>query len=85
VRRSPAVPAGGVVAYVHEPQRAVAIVTTNVESSITVDSFSEVRADGSEYRELTKKVTAYGIALMLSPEAEWLRSVIEVDEREWGV
>jgi hypothetical protein len=76
---------GAVLAYAHEPQRAVALVTTNAESSITVDSISDVDDNGNVYREVTKKVTAYGIALMIQPEAEWLRSVIEVDEREWEV
>lgn len=76
---------GCVLTYASDPQRAVAVVTTNVESSITVDSFVEVTREGKEYRELTKKVTTYGIALMLSVEAEWLRTVIDVPEREWGV
>ena len=76
---------GAVLAYTNEPQCAVAMVTTNVESLITVDSISDVDDHGKIYRELTKRVTAYGIALMLSPEAQWLRSVIEVEEREWEV
>jgi hypothetical protein len=53
---------GAVLAYTNEPQCAVALVTTNVESSITVDSISDVDDQGKIYRELTKRVTAYGLS-----------------------
>ncbi len=73
------VTARSVPGYLHALRdRSVAIITTNVDSSITVESSSEVKANGKEHCELTQAV-----GLMLSAETAWLRSVIEVEEREW--
>ena len=63
---------GGVLSYAAAYQEASAIVTANVETSITVDSYEEVQTGGQVYRETIKRVISYGIALMLSSHREWL-------------
>lgn len=68
---------GAVLAFAHEPASAVAVVTENRSSHITVSSFEDVGADGARYKELHQEVVSYGIALSLFGHEEWLEAALE--------
>jgi hypothetical protein len=64
------------------PATVTGIVTSNVESYAIADSITTIEEDGSTYREEARRVLSYGIALILSDVAEWLRAA--VPWREWA-
>lgn len=67
---------GAVLAYAHRHRSAVAVVTENQASYITVSSFQEVEDGGAQYRELHQEVVSYGVALSLSGYGEWLATTV---------
>jgi hypothetical protein len=74
---APAGFSGGPLAYDIEPQKLVAIVTTNHDSWAVVDRIEEVEKDGTRYHEEVRRVVSYGIAAMFSQEiAAWVTDCI---------
>jgi hypothetical protein len=71
---APAGLSGGVLAYANEPDVAVAVVTTNVDSWVTIDRFESVEREGQVYREEIRRVVSYGIAAMLTGLGPWLEA-----------
>ncbi|MEU0532335.1 hypothetical protein [Amycolatopsis tolypomycina] len=49
-----------------------AVVTGNMESYAIVDLVSEVDDNGKVYREETRRIISYGIAVLLQGERQWL-------------
>ncbi|MHA7278882.1 S1 family peptidase [Arthrobacter sp. MDT2-2] len=64
------------------PSLVTGLVTTNLETFAVTDSVSEVLQDGTHYREESRRVLNYGLALMLSDVADWL--YLEVPESAQG-
>jgi hypothetical protein len=54
------------------PQIVLGLVAANLDSYAVTDSISEVNDDGTEYREESRRVIRYGVAVMLSGVADWL-------------
>jgi hypothetical protein len=73
---------GSVLYYPARPQRAAAVATANVDSSVVEHGFEEVERDGRVYKETIKRVVSYGIALMLQPHRAWLDAVVPVNESD---
>ena len=48
------------------------MVTENRDTYTVLDSVSEIMKDGVRYREESRRVISYGLALMLSHVSEWL-------------
>jgi hypothetical protein len=65
------------------PSLVTGLVTTNVEAFAVTDSVSEVSSDGVHYREESRRVLNYGLALMLSDVADWLYLEIPESGRGW--
>jgi len=68
---------GAVLSYAHDLKAAAAIVTSNWETSTTVDSYEEVQDGGNVYKETIKRVVTYGIAMMLTSHVDWLTAAAE--------
>ena len=54
---------------------AIAVLTTNFESSILVDSYEEHHEGGEKEIHKIKKVISYGIGAALWPHADWINSL----------
>lgn len=67
---------GTVLSYTHLPSEASAMVTSNVESTVVVDSYEEVEKEGIVSRGEIRRVVSYGIAMMLNQQADWLGEVV---------
>lgn len=48
------------------------LVTANAESYAVTDSIDDVQQDGTRYRQESRRVLTYGVALMLSEVGDWL-------------
>lgn len=75
---------GGPVVRDHSSQLLTAIVTTNVESYVILDSFEEVERDGKTLRVESRRVVQYGIAAMLPGLAAWLDAALATDRMTQG-
>ncbi len=73
---APAGFSGGPLAWAHDPDKLVAIVTTNHDSYALLDRFEEVEKSGNIYREKTSRVVSYGIAAMLVGLKPWIDEVV---------
>lgn len=73
---APAGLSGGPVSNAHRPQVLDAIVTTNHDSSLIIDSYEKVEHNGNISRSEIKRVVSYGIAAMLVPAdvQAWVRT-----------
>ncbi|MBB1052574.1 hypothetical protein ACTHRK_17895 [Dietzia cercidiphylli] len=69
---APAGLSGSPVFFPDQPEMITGVVTTNIESYAVIDSVTEVDDDGRVYRESSKRVVAYGVALQLDPLKEWI-------------
>ena len=54
---------------------AIAVLTTNFESSTEIDSYEEHQENGMKEVHKIKKVVSYGIGAALWPLADWIRSL----------
>ncbi len=54
---------------------AIAVLTTNFESSIVVDSYEEHNEDGEKETHTIKKIINYRIGALLWPLADWLEKM----------
>jgi hypothetical protein len=54
------------------PVMLTAMATENLDTYSVLDSVSEIQSDGTKYREESRRVISYGIALMLDGVSEWL-------------
>lgn len=75
---APAGLSGGPVSNARRPQILDAIVTTNHDSSLVIDSYEEEERDGTKSRGKITRVVSYGIAAMLVPAdvQEWVHTVV---------
>ncbi len=55
-------------------QSVIAVLTTNFESSVVVDSYEEHQQDGEKEIHKISKVVSYGIGAALWPYADWIRT-----------
>lgn len=62
---------------------ATGMVTANHDSYSIVDSIDEVDDNGRRYRQESRRIISYGVALMLSSVQPWLKEIIP--EREGWV
>lgn len=67
---------GTVLAYQENPQVAVAVVTGNIESSVVVDRFEEIRDGHEVYSSKIERVVAYGVAAALHGHRAWLEEAV---------
>lgn len=61
---------------------ATGMVTANYDSYSIVDSIDEVDDNGERYRQESRRIISYGVALMLSTVQPWLKAVIP-DREGW--
>ena len=54
---------------------AIAVLTTNFESSIVIDSYEEHQGDGQKEIHKIKKVISYGVGAALWPLTDWISSL----------
>lgn len=69
---APAGLSGSPVFFPDHPERVTGVVTTNIESYAVIDSVTEVDDNGRVYKESSKRVVAYGVALQLEPLKGWI-------------
>lgn len=84
---APAGLSGGPVSNARRPQVLDAIVTTNHDSSLVIDSYEEEERDGTKSRGKITRVVPYGIAAMLvaSEVQTWVdNAVARADESAPG-
>jgi len=67
---------GGPVFRSAAPQMITGLVTANAETYAITDSIDDVLSDGTKYRQESRRVLTYGVALMLSDHAQWLHSYV---------
>lgn len=58
------------------PVMVTGLVTANQESYAVSDSIDTVEADGTHYRQESRKIISYGVVLMLSGIVDWLNRLI---------
>ena len=66
---------GSPILLANDIDSAIAVLTTNFESSIVIDSYEEYDEGGQKEIHKIKKVISYGIGAALWPLADWIRSL----------
>ena len=66
---------GSPILLAHDIDSAIAVLTTNFESSIVIDSYEEHDEGGQKEIHKIKKVISYGLGAALWPLSDWIRSL----------
>ena len=68
---------GTVLAYAHAPDQAVAIVTRNHDSWMTVERLEEMTVEGHTDRVEVRRVITYGVAAVLPRIRDWVDAIVD--------